>query len=335
VCTHESVEGRRGALEDQQCNLPLAEVRRLPHQQRIPYVHKVRVFHPDLQRLLAKIERCYTQQPYAAEPPCLMISGRTGAGKTTLAEIMIERHPTEWRPEGRYSPVVRAIVEVPARVKNLASTLLRALGDPLYEKGSTIEMAARIEHLCKNCGVRVIIIDEIHHFVDPDRKKVLNDVTNWLKTLIKDRTKVAFILIGLEDEAEQLLKANGQLLRLFGTPKLLPAFIWDEDKPKTINQFRALLCMIEDQLPLNEPSDLSNQEIAQRVFVASDGTLSYVMRLIRGATERALALERERIDVVILAEIFDDQLAGELRGIANPFRGPLPAVRKQRPPAKD
>jgi hypothetical protein len=60
-----------------------------------------------------------------------------------------------------YGPVVWVAVEVPAHVKNLASTLLRALGDPLCEKGSTIGMATHIEHLRKKCGVRVIVIDEI------------------------------------------------------------------------------------------------------------------------------------------------------------------------------
>jgi hypothetical protein len=309
-------------------DLSINDIRRLSHEHRIPYIHQIRVYHPLMNAILKQMDRCYEDQPYAAEPPCLMVPGPTGAGKSTLMDIFVERHTSD----DDCLPVVKVVIELPATVKNLASLILRALGDPLYDRGSTIQMTNRIELLCKKRGVRTIILDEIQHFYDPDKQKIIYLVTNWLKTLIKDRTKVAFLLVGLEFEAEALLRANKQLLRLFGTPKVLKPFEWNETRPETIKNFRGLLQTIEAELPLNEPSQLWDMDTAQRFFIASEGILSYVMKLVREATRHALELKLERLDLTLLAEAFDECLAPELRNIANPFRGALPQVRAPQPP---
>jgi hypothetical protein len=128
------------------------------------------------------------------------------------------------------------------------------------------------------------------------------------------------VLVGLEGEAEQVVNVNPQLARLFGDPRVLAPFEWDEEYPTiTIEPFRRLLSEIEKRLPLRQPSNLSSRDTAKRCFVASGGTLSYLMALLRRATFLALTSGREGLDHELLSEAFKQRLAGARRGIANPF----------------
>jgi TniB protein len=178
--------------------------------------------------------------------------------------------------------------------------------------------------------VELLILDELQHFVDRDSQKVLQTVSNWLKTLVKE-TKVACVLVGLEGEAEQVVDANPQLARLFGDPYILAPFTWDEGCPATIQEFRTFLSQLERLLPLNQPSHLADREKAWRCFVACEGVIGYLMALIRRATYLALTQGREHLDHVLLAEAFAQRLAGERRGIPNPFTGDLPIRAKRLP----
>jgi len=311
--------------------LPLAETRHLPTLERVPYVEHIRVLYPRWQAILAEIEDCHTRHTIAAEPPCLLLVGPSGAGKTTLTESYAARFPARMTDTSIQRPVLHTTIPSTATIKNLAMELLYALGDPRYDKGTIGSMSKRVVNFLSDSQVELLILDELQHFVDRDSQKVLQNASNWLKTLIKDHElKMACVLVGLEHEANQVVDANPQLARLFGDAFVLDPFTWDEGTPATIQEFRILLKELEKLLPLNEPSHLVNRERAWRCFVASNGIISYLMALIRRATSLALKRGQEHLDDTLLAEAFDQRLAGKRRGIANPFVGDIPI---QPPPA--
>lgn len=304
----------------------LEDIRRLPSLNRLPYVEQVRVIYPRWNAVLADIEECHRRHALAAEPPCLMLVGPTGAGKTTLTESYAARFPATIADTSIHRPVLHTTIPSPATIKNLAIELLYALGDPRYDKGTIGSMTKRVINFFRDCGVELLILDELQHFVDRDSQKVLQNVSNWLKTLIKDHElKIACVLVGLENEANQVVDANPQLARLFGDPFVLAPFAWDEKNPATVQEFRTLLHELEKLLPLNEPSHLVQRERAWRCFVASNGILSYLMALIRQAATLALKRGQEHLDDALLAAAFDQRLAGQRRGIPNPFVGEVPA----------
>jgi hypothetical protein len=299
--------------------------------ERIPYVESLRVYYPRWHAILNDIADCHSRHAIAAEPPCLLLVGPTGAGKTTLTESYAARFPVQVSATGISRRVLHTTIPSPATIKNLAMALLYALGDPRYDKGTVGNMTKRIINFIDDCGVELLILDELQHFVDRDSRQVLQNVSNWLKTLIKDHeVKMACVLVGLENEANQVVDTNPQLARLFGDPFVLAPFTWDERNPATIQEFRTLLHELEKLLPLNEPSHLVNRERAWRCFVASNGVISYLMALLRRATSLALTRGQEHLDDLLLSDAFDQRLAGQRRGIPNPFVGDLPAP----PPAE-
>lgn len=315
---------------------PLDEIRRLPARERLPYVEFIRVRYPRWHTILTDIEDHHSRHAIAAEPPCLLLVGPTGAGKSTLAASYAARFPARITETTIHRPVLFVTIPSTATIRNLAMDLLYAMGDPRYDKGTIGSMTKRVIRFLRDCHVELLILDELQHFVDRDSQKVLQNVSNWLKTLIKDpELQIACVLIGLEDEANQVVDTNPQLARLFGDPCVLAPFTWDERNPATIQEFRTLLHELEKMLPLNEPSDLVNRDRAWRCFVASTGIISYLMALIRRATSLALTRGQEHLDDSLLAEAFDQRLAGKRRGIANPFVGDSPVYPLPAAPAPD
>jgi hypothetical protein len=319
-------------LHQQIPQLNRADILRLPGPQRLPYVQQMRVIYPRWQTIIAGIRDCHIENPTAAEPQCHLLVGPTGAGKTTLISSYVDQHPSVITETGMIKPILVATIPAPATVKNLVIALLDALGDPRATRGTVGGMTIRLKQFMADCQVELLVLDELQHFVDRDSQEVLRTVSDWLKTLIKD-TKVACVLVGLNGEAEQVVGANQQLARLFGDPFILSPFEWKENQTETIDEFRTFVKQLELLLPLRAPSNLADRERAWRCFVASQGLVSYLMALIRRAAHLALTTGRECIDDVLLAQAFTQRLAGERRGIPNPFVGDSPEFVPPLPPS--
>lgn len=313
--------------------LTIDQVRTLPAEQRHPYVEAVRVYYPQWNTIMGRIQDCYDSQPYAAQPPYLMLVGCTGAGKSELAKTFCAKYPTYRQGTQTIVPVLRAAIlpnTVYAGYGQLATLLLDALGDPFPHRGDKVVKTLRLVHLLHACGTRMLILDEIQHFLDRESQKVLKELTDWLKTLIKDYTQVACVLIGIKDDAEHILASNQQLRRLFGRPLELAPFTWNEDQPdKTIALFRAFLKQLESDLPLRESSDLWSLDMAQRCFALCNGVVDPLMMVIRYATHLALERGHEYLDRDLLAVAFEESLVDSIVR-DNPFHGKAPSINQDR-----
>jgi len=93
-------------------------------------IESIRVAYPRWQGIVEEIGRCQEWGPGAAEPPCLLVVGPTGAGKSTLVASYAREHPAVVTETGTTYPVVTATIPTPATIKALAMVLLAALGDP-------------------------------------------------------------------------------------------------------------------------------------------------------------------------------------------------------------
>ena len=282
-------------------------------------IESIRVAYPRWQGIVEEIGRCQEWGPVAAEPPCLLVVGPTGAGKSTLVETYAQEHPAVLTESGITYPVVRATIPTPATIKALAMVLLAALGDPRATSGTVGAMTYRLTHYFRDCKVELLILDELQHFRDRDNRRVLENASNWLKTLIKE-TGVACVLVGLQGEAEEVVGLNPQLARLFGAPHVLLPFTWDERRPELRREFVAFLALVEAALPLAERPDLAGTGMARRLHGASGGVMAHLMELLRGATYLALAEGQATLTREVLGRAFEQRLASVRRGTVNPFR---------------
>lgn len=153
-------------------------------EERILIIETIYVLSPYLQEVLKAIRFCHNYSRHYREPKCLLITGLSGMGKTSLAEYHMEPYPRIDREERIEVPVLYIKIEVPATPKNLVSSLLAELGDPAADKGTIGSQTRRLRFFLRELKTELIILDEFQHFIDRDSLKVLKTISDWLKLLI-------------------------------------------------------------------------------------------------------------------------------------------------------
>src|SRR5947209_17585398 len=220
-------------------------------EERILKAEAIYVLSPDLQEVKDTIQHCHHYSRYSREPKCLLITGRSGVGKTSLAEYYMLDYPRIETEEGLKVPILYLKIEVPATPKNLVSALLAALGDPMAEKGNIGSQTRRLRKFLKDLKTELIILDEFQHFIDRDSLKVLKTISDWLKLLI-DNAKIPVILMGMPYSRIILdTRGNEQLKRRFSLRRLIEPFGWGGAKDEQ-KDFRSFLKLVDEEMPFNK-----------------------------------------------------------------------------------
>ena len=294
----------------------------LSKREQLTQIYRIRVWYPRMKVIYDEIERAFEMTSLTPEPECIALLGQFRTGKTTLVNSFCEHHPRHIGQETTHVPVLKAVVPAKASMNALLTTLLSALGDPLANRGTMGVKANRLHHLIRDCGVQMVVLDEANHFVDRDSQRVLHDVSNTMKNLVKE-LNIACVLVGLP-YTEEVLQVNEQFGSLFGDPYLLEPFQWDDTQPETVAEFRMFLQQVEKQLPLTKRNVLASRDMGWRCYVATHGKVGYIMRLLRRAAEMAVQQDKESLSQLLLFEAFERTLAGKRRGLTNPFGEELP-----------
>jgi len=295
------------------------------------------IYHPRFQELHARITDCLAATAEYGEPECLCLMGATGVGKTTLVRSYVAAFPRRETERGTRSPVLYLETPHPITVKGMTSALLDALGDPLAFKGTQPEMNARLQNFLADCGVRLVILDDFHHLIDKQTNRILRDVSEWLKVLIKN-TGIVYLVVGIEGEVERILNANKQLSRLFVREYMLP-FRWRPDEPESITDFARLMSyvqtVLEVKLTVAEPWPI----LLFRIHLATDGVMSNIMNLFRQAVriQQRQGLVGQPLSLDVLADAYSQRLQPHV-GVDNPFRSrtqtPTPSLNETSTPTE-
>lgn len=294
----------------------------LSKHEKLTQIYRIRVWYPRMRLIHDEIARAFEMNNVTPEPECIALLGQFRTGKTTIIDSFCEQHPRHIGDETTHVPVLKAVIPAKASMSTLLTALLGSLGDPLADRGTIGAKLHRLQHLIHDCGVQMVVLDESNHFVDRDSQKVLHDVSNTMKNLVKEQN-VACVLVGLP-YTEEVLRVNEQFGSLFGDPHLLEPFQWDDDFPETITEFRMFLQQVEQQLPLAQRDILTSRDMSWRCYVATHGKVGYIMRLLRRAAEMAVRQGKEQLSQNLLFESFERTLAGKRRHLPNPFGEDLP-----------
>jgi hypothetical protein len=287
-------------------------------EDKIIMVEHLVVIHPAMQAILDKMDYCREHARYALESIGLLVIGVRGTGKTTAQNYYLEKNAVEQSKTSTFIPVLQIRIPVPATVGGLTSCLLTALGDPFPEKGSLTARTLRIYALVEKCLVQLVMFDEFQHFAERESFKLNRTVSDWTKNFM-GHTRKPLILFGTPKSVEILDGTeNEQLRRRFPFRMQLEFFGWDIEVKRAA--FRKFLYKIDEMLPLATFSDLADPLMAARIHFATGGSMNEIMRLIRAAAVLALRRELPKIDLDLLRESFEENLATNAPGLENPFK---------------
>jgi hypothetical protein len=284
--------------------------------EKVRLIENIVIQSPGFKNIITRINECHERSKYTSEPRCLFITGETGYGKTTIGKFYTKDYPRVVNDDGAIIPVLRSTISSPATIKSMGTWLLRDLGDPMPDRGTTTSITMRLCKLIKECRVELLILDEFQHLIDKDTEKVIKSSADWLKNILND-TGVPMVLMGMPWSVD-ILSANDQLQRRFSAKMELKAFGWSTEAEQ--KEFKTFLILLENGLPLPKPSNLYSGQMPFRLFCATRGILSNIKNLISKTAEKAIEKGFENITMDLLALAYDEELALNVVGNTNPFR---------------
>lgn len=286
-------------------------------------VENTLVPHLAFEEATRRLEQCFAYSENATEPICIALVGESRTGKSRALEECENNHPAVRTDEGLDMPILRVKTPSKPTVKGLAELMLRAMQDPLFDRGTENAKTGRLQTLMRNSGTRMVMIDEFQHFVDKGSHKVMHHVADWLKTLVDD-SRGALVVAGLPT-CQAVLEQNEQLAGRFLSPVFMPRFDWLRDDHR--EEFIAILGAFHDSLSNHfDLPVLDGKEMAFRCYCGTGGLMGYLSKFLRQMVWNALDANRRSISLQDLAQAHDEAVwskSGPL-GIPNPFTKAFP-----------
>lgn len=274
--------------------------------------------YPRFKALHQDMRECQELSRLSNEPCCLSLEGVTGAGKSTLVRDYAALFPRVEESTGTRVPVFYVETPSPVTVKGMAATMLAQLGDPAAHYGALWAMNFRLVRLMKACQVELVILDDFHHLIDKETNRILEQVSDWLKVLIKE-TNIPFLVVGIEGKVERILDANAQLSRLFAARQTLTPFRYDQADEASLQEFARFVHYAEQAMLIELPETLPRLELLHRLHLATHGIVGNLMSLLRYAAWLTRQQQQKQIALPTLAAAFDKRLSKHVKGQANPF----------------
>ena len=266
----------------------------LPDAERIAGIRKPRwIGHPYAKTILDKLEQLLAH-PRMHRMPNLLIVADTNNGKTMTVNRFHRLHPAADNVDGDIASVPVLLLQAPAvpNENRFYNAMFDSLGHPYRASQPAGRKVNQILHLLPTVGVRMLIIDEIHHLLAGSTNKQ-REFLNVLKYL-GNELQTPIVGVGTKD-AIRAIQTDPQLANRF-EPTGIPHWSLDRD-------FRMLLASFESVLPLRAPSRLSEQGLATRLLAMSEGTIGELFSLLTSAAILAIRTGQERIDSKLLDEL--------------------------------
>ncbi len=241
--------------------------------------------YPKAKEILAKMEDLLNY-PRITRMPNMLLVAPSFNGKTSILERFVSLHPPVLAASGESTICPVVFVEAPSTpdVSAFYSRLLDALMAPYKPTAAAQEKNSQVKVLFRNLGVKVLIIDEIHHLIagSLNRQK---DFRNALKSL-GNETKVSIVASGIED-AWNAFNTDPQMSSRF-TPEELS--LWRHD-----HHFGSLLATLEHRTPLKKPSNLVEPAKLLEIHTRSEGTLGDLCDFFKELAVDAIRNKTEEI----------------------------------------
>lgn len=249
-----------------------------------------------LKRLRMHQARSYALAGGRPQPShLLVITGAPGSGKTTLLEQHGLAFEDEVDDDGKRMTFVRVEMPSPCTRKMLVEAIFAAMGHEPSEDWKTSRIIDEIANFTERHHVRMIGIDEADRIFGAETA----DVAKFLVSLL-NKVKAQIVLAGAPEIAN-LNTGWGLGRRLERGLELKPYRFDTADGQKS---FRSLLGVFEARMALPEPSGLRSVELARRIYVASEGHVGIVSKLLVEALIVAHEHGSARIDADLLGDVY-------------------------------
>ncbi len=273
----------------------------LSDEERIQRVRSPRwIGYPMAKRILDRLEDLLTY-PQTHRMPGLLLVGETNNGKTMIINRFKRLHPAADNPEGETIHLPVLIVQAPPTPSEgrLYDNIMEKVACPFRHNDSPGRKQFQVITVLRRVGLRMLIIDEIHHVLAGS----LLQQHNFLNTIkhLSNELQIPIVGVGTR-EAFNALQTDPQLANRF-EPVFLPRWTIGDGLKLKADPYLQLLASFECMLPLSQPSNLTETPLALKVLALSEGLIGEVSSILTKAAVKAIASGKERIDLRLLEQI--------------------------------
>ena len=257
----------------------------------VTFLDTVLVPHQAFTDAQERLEVFLAAAPTLIEPECFALLGPSGSGKSRLLETICMSHQRVRDSEGLNIPIIRVSVPSKPTIKGLGDLILKNIDPGDQRRYTENEMTRRIQTLMRNCGTRMLMLDEFQHFYDKQSHAVQHHVADWLKILV-DSVRCILVVSGLP-ECTAVISQNPQLRRRFRAPLRLPQFSWLDQAQQ--REFRNCLGAFYKVLkPEIDLPNLRDDLWAFRCYCATGGLIGYMKKLLSEVLIGAAVKEKKK-----------------------------------------
>ncbi|MEE3622969.1 TniB family NTP-binding protein [Nitrospirillum sp. BR 11752] len=252
------------------------------------------------------------------EAQSMMLLGPTGTGKSTLLKEIVDEYPAEQRGRYLYRPVLYVEIPPQSTLKALAIAILKALGD-VSSNRSMSEYTHIVIQTLTRAAPKLIVFDEIQHIVSRGNTAAHAYASGDLIKAILNARVCPVVLAG-QPEGKEVVRTNPQSERRNRWCEDLKPFDWLKQADRDI--YQSFLYMYEERMGLPAPSNLFDDDMAFRLWIASGGLIGRTTKWLQMAAEMALVERSSPLPCLsqeLLAEAFERGQVGADRREPNPF----------------
>ncbi|TWB42579.1 TniB family NTP-binding protein [Nitrospirillum pindoramense] len=302
--------------------------------ERFKNISKIAIDLPHLARIKQRIRDAIDIGCCGREAQSMMLLGPTGTGKSTLLKEIADEYPPEQRDRYLYHPVLYVGIPPQSTLKALAIAILKALGD-VSSNRSMSEYTHIVIQMLTRAAPKLLILDEIQHIVSAGNKRANAYASgDLIKSILN--AAVCPIILGGQPEGAELIRANPQSLRRNRWAEYLEPFDWLKQEDR--DTYQSFLYMYEERMGLSAPSNLFHDDMAFRLWIASNGAIGETTKWLQMAAEIALVEQESSLPCIskeLLAEAFDRGRLGANRQEPNPFLSDKHSLKVLRPPTTE
>ncbi len=172
-----------------------------------------------------QVERVLRANIYRMDPGVrsgVFISADGSMGKSTLMREIAANHEAELEAlrtvlpgsihfRDRWVPVAWVTVPPKLSIRSLATAILNFYGEPFRASATDPQMTRRVEDVIRDCGTRLLVLDDITRYKDAEADRYASD---WIRNLME--SSVTIIALGVDVRGSGILYdgARGREQRL-------------------------------------------------------------------------------------------------------------------------
>lgn len=269
-----------------------------------PRVLPAYVAHPHLETALNIALRLIQRSGFTDKAIGMRLAGPPSSGKTTVAQELLARYPATRIDGVLVSEVVYVMVREKGKLSSLFEDLLAALGDPLPMLGTQDAKRARLGKLLRAAGVRLVILDEPHHFTDERAQSIWVAVMQFMKFL--QQWGISVMLMGVK-ALDRQVTISDEIERRFRVGYCLADY--DIGNSAELAQLRDFCVRVGRSLTGLPPIELVGPEWYLPLYAGSRGRAGIIAEIVEEAVLVALGAGTTKVGREHFVQAWDEVFA--------------------------